>query len=155
MVYNGIYLVVCLLALISDVQIVYHKDASMCETSLLMSFFRHAKKILHVIEENTTQQQKDIICAYCTFSIVESIVGMQITKYLYRAKFEWPDLSNGPIISFLCYAATPEEAAIIAQEIGTKKAHGMDYIGVERLPLALSPHRLVLPFQRRLWLMSN
>ncbi len=59
---------------------------------------------------------------------------MQIVKYLYQAKFEWADVTNGPIISFLCYATTPEEAEIKAQEIGTSKARDMDYIGVEHLP---------------------
>lgn len=70
---------------------------------------------------------------------------MQITKYLYRAKFEWSDLLNGPIISFLCYAATPEEAAVIAQEIGTKKARDMDYLGVESLPFGLVTSSLSAP----------
>lgn len=62
---------------------------------------------------------------------------MQITKYLYRIKFEWPDVIRGPIISFLCYAETPEEVERIAQEIGMNRAQDMDYIGVELLPYGL------------------
>ncbi len=59
---------------------------------------------------------------------------MHITKYLYCAKFEWPDLINGPIISFLCYAETLEKAEITARAIGMTKARGMNYLGVDHLP---------------------
>lgn len=62
------------------------------------------------------------------------IVHEHIVKYLYRINFEWPDKLNGPIISFLCYVETPQEAEAKAREFSTTKARDMQYIGVEAMP---------------------
>ncbi len=61
-------------------------------------------------------------------------VHEQIVKYLYRINFEWPDKPNGPIISFLCYVETPQEAEAKARELSTTRAKGMHYLGVEAMP---------------------
>ncbi len=62
---------------------------------------------------------------------------MQIIKYLYRAKFEWFDVVDGPIFSYPFYAATSEETKVAVQKIAQSRARGLDYIGVERLPFGL------------------
>ena len=58
----------------------------------------------------------------------------QIVKHLYRLNFEWPDMVNGPIHSFLCYVQTHAEAEAKAREIHLTTAKGMRFLGVEALP---------------------
>ncbi len=76
---------------------------------------------------------------------------MGVIKHLYRAKFEWLDVSNGPIFSFPCYAATPEEAELTAQRIAQNQARGMDYVGVEPLPFGLVLSRCSAPYPPTIW----
>ncbi len=61
---------------------------------------------------------------------------MQITKHLYLIKFNIPPSGpfNGSIEGYLCYAAMPEEAEEIAQELGKTKAQSKQYLGAERMP---------------------
>lgn len=57
-----------------------------------------------------------------------------IVKHLHRLNFEWPDIVNGPIISFLCYVQMPAEAEAKAAELSLTTAKDMRYLGVEALP---------------------
>ena len=58
----------------------------------------------------------------------------QVVKHLYRLNFEWPDMVNGPIITFLYYTETLVQAEAKAREVHLTTAADMRFLGVEALP---------------------